>query len=65
MEIFLNNEADGFEKISNKLSKGRVRIFYKGKSTKGTFITEEVAQQMITSLPYTPIKCEYNYSKED
>jgi hypothetical protein len=65
VEIFLNNEADGFEKISNKLSKGRVRIFYKGKSTKGTFITEEVEQQMIASLPYTPIKCEYNYSKED
>jgi hypothetical protein len=62
-QISLNYE--GFEKISNKLSKGRVRIFYKGKSSKNTFITEEVAQQMIASLPYTPIKCEYSYDKGD
>lgn len=37
------------------LSAGRVRIFYKGLNRNRTFITDEFAEKLIASLPYTPI----------
>lgn len=51
--------------ISNTLSKARARIFYKGENFNGTFIDEEVADMMIYSLPYCPIKGVYDPEKED
>lgn len=44
------------EKFSDVLSKCRVRIFYKGMNRNRTFISENFAQQLIDSLPYTPVK---------
>lgn len=44
------------EQLTPTLSKCRVRIFYKGMNRNRTFITEEFAQQLIDSLPYTPVK---------
>lgn len=53
------------EKITDTLSKCRVRIFYKGLNRNRTYISEDVAQQLIASLPYAPIKGIFNYSDID
>ena len=44
------------EQVSPVISKCRVRIFYKGMNRNRTFISEDFANQLISSLPYTPIK---------
>lgn len=44
------------EKLSDTLSKCRVRIFYKGLNRNRTFISEDFANQLIASLPYAPVK---------
>lgn len=44
------------EKFSDTISKGRCKVFYKGRNRNGTFITEEFAQKLIQSAPYTPVK---------
>lgn len=38
------------------MSKGRVRIFYRGLNRNRTFISEDFANQLIKSLPYCPVK---------
>lgn len=53
------------EKISETLSKGRVRIFYKGLNRNRTFISDDFANQLISSLPYAPIKGIFNYADVD
>lgn len=47
------------------LSKARCRIFYKGANRNGTFITEEFAEQLISTLPYVPVKGIYDTMKDD
>ena len=47
-------------KYNDVLSKGRCRIFYKGPNRNGTFITDEFAEQLLLSLPYTPVKGIYD-----
>lgn len=42
--------------VSEVIDKARVRIFYKGKNRNGGFITNEFAENLIKTLPYTPIK---------
>lgn len=42
--------------LSPTMSKGRVRIFYRGLNRNRTYISEEFAQELIDSLPYTPVK---------
>lgn len=42
--------------ITDTMSKGRVRIFYTGLNRNRTYISEEFANQLIESLPYTPVK---------
>lgn len=53
------------EKVNEVISKSRVRIFYKGMNRNRTFITDDFANQLIQSLPYTPIKGIFSYAKED
>jgi len=48
------------EQYNDVLSKGRCRIFYKGANRNGSYITDEFAEQLISSLPYTPVKGVYN-----
>lgn len=38
------------------LSKARCRIFYKGANRNGGYITDEFADKLLSTLPYTPIK---------
>ena len=44
------------ERFSDTISKGRCRVFYKGLNRNGTFITDDFAQKLINSAPYTPVK---------
>ena len=44
------------EKYNEVLSKARCRIFYKYENRNGTYITDEFAEQLLSSLPYAPIK---------
>lgn len=53
------------EKITDTLSKCRVRIFYKGLNRNRTFISDDFAEQLIDSLPYAPIKGIFNYAEVD
>lgn len=53
------------EKYSDTISKGRCRVFYKGLNRNGTYITDEFAQKLINSAPYTPVKGIYDFDGED
>ena len=44
------------EQITPTLSKARVRIFYKGANRNGSYITDEFAEKLISTLPYAPVK---------
>ncbi len=53
------------EKFSDTISKGRCRVFYKGRNRNGTYITPEFAEKLIASAPYTPVKGIYDGDDED
>ena len=42
--------------FNDVLSKARCRIFYKGSNRNGTFITDEFANELISTLHYVPVK---------
>lgn len=44
------------EEFSPTLSRARVRIFYKGANRNSTYITEEFANKLLSTLSYTPVK---------
>lgn len=44
------------EALTDTISKCRVRIFYRGLNRNRTFISDEFANQLISSLPYAPVK---------
>ena len=44
------------QKYNEVLSKARCRIFYKYENRNGTYITDEFAEKLISSLPYAPVK---------
>jgi predicted nuclease with TOPRIM domain len=53
------------EKFSDTISKGRCKVFYKGRNRNGTYITPEFAEKLIASAPYTPVKGIYDIDGED
>lgn len=53
------------EKYNEVLSKSRCRIFYKKLNRNGTYITDEFAEKLIKTLPYTPVKGIYDEFNED
>ena len=53
------------EKFSDTISRGRCRVFYKGRNRNGTYITPEFAEKLIASAPYTPVKGIYDVDCED
>ena len=48
------------EKISETITKKRVRIFYCGENRNGSYISKEFAEKLLSTLPYTPIKGIYD-----
>ena len=53
------------EQITPTLSKARVRIFYKGANRNGSYITDEFAEKLISTLPYAPVKGIYDAGAGD
>ena len=53
------------EQVTDTISKCRVRIFYKGLNRNRTYISDDFANQLISSLPYAPIKGIFNYGEVD
>ena len=53
------------EKYTETISKGRCRIFYKYGNRNGTYITDEFAEKLLASIPYTPVKGIYNEEEGD
>lgn len=52
-------------KYNEVLSKARCRVFYTGANRNGTFITDEFANKLISTLPYVPVKGIYDTMKDD
>jgi hypothetical protein len=46
-------------------SLARCRIFYKGANRNGTYITDEFAEKLLSSIPYVPVKGIYDFVEED
>lgn len=44
------------EKYNDIFSKARCRVFYKGANRNGTFITDEFADELISTFKYIPVK---------
>lgn len=53
------------EKYSDVISKGRCRIFYKGANRNGTFITDEFADKLLSTIAYAPVKGIYATQEDD
>lgn len=50
------------EKYNDVLSKGRCRIFYKYGNRNGTYITDEFAEKLLSTIAYAPVKGIYEDS---
>lgn len=53
------------KELNPVLSKARCRIFYKKDNRNGTYITDEFAERLISTIPYTPVKGIYDNFNED
>ena len=53
------------EPYSSTISKARVRVFYRGLNRNGSFITDEFAEKLISTLPYAPVKGIYDDESQD
>ena len=53
------------ERVNDTLSKARGRIFYKYGNRNGTYITDEFAEELASTLPYTPVKGIYERESND
>lgn len=63
MDNLFNFEVQVYSPLqafNETLSKARCRIFYKYGNRNGTYITDEFAEKLIQSLPYTPVKGIYS-----
>lgn len=48
------------EKYNETISKARCRIFYKGLNRNGSYITDDFAEKLLSTISYAPIKGIYN-----
>lgn len=62
---FSVNVYGNLENYNQTLSKARLRTFYKYFNRNGTYITDEFAQKLINSAPYTPVKGIYDNFNDD
>jgi hypothetical protein len=57
--------SDEITQIDDVKAKARCRVFYKGKNRNRTYITDEFANKLISTAPYTPVKGIYDEEKKD
>jgi len=53
-----NNENEMF-------SRGKLKVFYKGETADHRYFSDSFAQQLVKTLPYTPIVSYYDEEKDD
>ncbi len=53
------------EKFNKVISKARCRIFYKYENRNGTYITDEFADKLLSTVSYAPVKGIYDNSDDD
>lgn len=53
------------EPYSPTISKARVRVFYRGLNRNWSYITDEFADKLIATLPYSPVKAIYDETEDD
>lgn len=52
---FVGEITEGLTQVSPEISKTRLRIFYKGFNRNQGYVTDEFAEKLLSSLPYTPV----------
>lgn len=52
---FVGEITEGLTQVTPEISKTRLRIFYKGLNRNQGYITDEFAEKLLSSLPYTPV----------
>lgn len=52
-------------KYSETISKARCRIFYRGANRNGTFITDEFAEKLLSTISYSPVKGIFEEAEDD
>ena len=61
----LNVKMTQYSKVNNQFSVGRARVFYEGPNPNRTIFDEETGENLIKTIPGTPIVGRYNSSDED
>ena len=65
MKTLFNLTTYNLEKFNDVITKARCRIFYKYGNRNGTYITDEFAEKLVSTLPYTPIKGIFDQETDD
>ncbi len=53
------------DKEEERFSRGKLKVFYKGLTKDNRYFSDEFSEQLLTSLPYTPIVGHYDEEKDD
>lgn len=51
--------------FAKNFSRGKLKVFYKGETADHRYFSETFSQNLIQSLPYTPVVSYYDEEKED
>ena len=65
MKTLFNLTTYNLEKFNDVITKARCRIFYKYGNRNGTYITDEFAEKLVATLPYTPVKGIFDQEADD
>lgn len=65
MKTLFNLTTYNLEKFNDVITKARCRIFYKYGNRNGTYLTDEFAEKLVATLPYTPIKGIFDEETDD
>lgn len=65
ISLFSITPYGDIHRFDDTKSIGRVRIFYKGKNRNYSYISDEFAEKLISTLPYTPVKGIYDKEEKD
>lgn len=50
---------------NERFSRGKLKVFYRGETADHRYFSDEFSDELIKSLPYTPIVSHYDVEKDD
>lgn len=50
---------------NERFSRGKLRVFYKGETADHRYFSDDFSEELVKSLPYTPIVSHYDEEKDD